>query len=453
VSVAQNSQNKGAQETGRLTGQELGLVAQAAAIDKGELDPSELLEATLAGIAQRDRTLNSTPVTFPEESRAMLAVAPPGPLRGVPLTIKDMFALPWRGAGNGTSAVLYPASASAAFGRLRDAGAVIVGIANQHEMGLGSTGVISAFGPARNPWNEQHCGGGSSGGSAAAVAARLVAGSLGSDSGGSTRLPAAYCGVTGLKITYASIPYDGYFGMGTTFSAPGVFGRDSDDARLLAEALLARPLQNGRGDTLRVGVVEGPMWDDVDPATADACRAALADAGWPVSTVAIEHLHLAAPAALARLLAEVVPPPGVLAQLHPTSRAMLLAAQLLPAQMVPRADRVRAAIRRELAAAFAEVDVLAWPSTAAPAPRTDDTTVELPSGRGGADQSNVRQAGIANLCGVPGISVPVGLHPSGLPVGLQLLAPWGGEALLLDAAKHLEQATSRAHVDLDPRRA
>src|SRR4051812_32741352 len=158
--------------------QDLSLRAQADAIQKGELDAVELLDATIDRLHGRDRDLNSTPVVFDDESRRMLADAPPGPLPGVPLTIKDMYALPWRAARNGTPLDLFPACESGAFRRLRDAGAVIVGVANQHEAGMGTTGALSAYGPHRNPWQPDHCPGGSSGGSAAAGAAPLVRGSV-----------------------------------------------------------------------------------------------------------------------------------------------------------------------------------------------------------------------------------------------------------------------------------
>ncbi len=115
-----------------------------------------------------------------------------------------------------------------------------------------------------------------------------------------------------------------------------------------------------------------------------------------------------------------------------------------------RADRVRSQLRRAMVAAFADYDLLVWPTVAAPAPRIDNPRVDVPSGPTAPDAVNVRQAGIANLTGQPGISVPVGLHSSGLPIGLQLLAPWGAEALLLDAAEHLERATGREWVDALP---
>ena len=431
--------------------QDLSLRAQAEAIAGGDLDPAELLDLTLARIAERDGALNSTPVTFRKDSEQMLAEAPSGPLHGVPLTIKDMFALPWRAARNGTTIELLPAAASAPFRRLRDAGAVVAGVANMHELGMGSTGVVSAYGPMHNPWNVASCAGGSSGGSAAAVAGQLVAGSLGSDSGGSTRLPASYCGVVGLKVTYRALPYDGYFGMGTTFSAPGAFGRDAADTRLLVESLLAHPLPPAAASDLRVGVVTTPFWDDCDPAVAAACRDALGAAGWNVTEVSIDHLELSGPAMMARLMAEAgSPPPALVDAVSAGTRALMLSATLIPARVVPKADRIRAAIIRSLAETFSGVDLLAWPATAAPAPPLEDPWVTLPSGRLPADISNVRQASLANLCGVPGISVPVGLHPTGLPIGLQLLAPWNGEGRLLDAASHLEEATGRAHVDRRP---
>jgi Asp-tRNA(Asn)/Glu-tRNA(Gln) amidotransferase A subunit family amidase len=425
------------------------LRAQADAIRTGDLDPADLLEATLSRLAERDGALNSTPVVFTDEAKRMLADAPVGPLHGVPVTIKDMYALPWRGARNGTPFEMIPAAESGAFRRLRDAGAVIVGVANQHEAGMGTTGSVSAYGAHHNPWKLGHCPGGSSGGSAAAVAARLVGGSVGSDSGGSTRLPAGYCGVVGLKVTYRSLPYDSYFGMGTTFSAPGAFGRDAGDARLIAEALLARPLQADAKE-LRVGIVRDPYWSDSQPEIARLAEQALAATGWTVREVKIDHLELAGAALMVRLGAEAgCPPQVVLDALSPVTRAIMLSNLLRPAAAVGRADRVRAAIRRAVAAALGDVDVIAWPTVAAPAPRLDQPFVEVPSGTLLVDVVNMRQAVVGNLTGQPGINVPVGFV-DGLPVGLQLLGPWGDEALLFAAAEHVETATGREFVDAVP---
>jgi len=429
--------------------QDLGLLAQAEATRRGALDPADLLEETLARLRARDAALNSTPVIFEDEARRMLASAPHGPLHGLPLTIKDMYALPWRAARNGTPFDLLPACESGAFRRLRDAGAVIVGVANQHEAGMGTTGAVSAYGRHTNPWNVDHCPGGSSGGSASAVAARLIGGSVGSDSGGSTRLPAAYCGVVGLKVTYRAVPYDGYFGMNTTFSAPGAFGRDAADARLVAEALVARPLA-GDARILRVGVVRDPFWTDCQPEVAARGEEALAAAGWSVRDVTIEHLELAAAALMVRLGAEAgCAPAFVLDGLSPVTRAIMLSNLLRPAPAVAKADRVRAAIRRSVAGVLDDVDVIAWPTVPTPAPRFDQPFVELPSGAAPVDVANMRQAVLGNVTGQPGISIPVGFV-DGLPVGLQLLGRWGEEAALLAAAAHIEHMTAREFVDAVP---
>ena len=431
--------------------QDLRLCEQATAIARGDLDARELFSATLSRISERDATINSTPVVFENESRTMLVDAPRGALHGVPITVKDMFALPWRAARNGSGRDLISATASGPFRRLRDAGAIVIGIANQHEMGMGTTGAISAYGPMGNPWNPATCAGGSSGGSASAVSARLVAGSLASDSAGSTRLPASYCGVVGLKLTYGSVPYDGYFGASTTFSAPGVIARDGADARLLASALLGRPLAPASGASLRVGVVRTPFWDDVDPEIEAAGDSALCDAGWKVVELRIEHLELVGAAVLGRLIAEATAPSAdVMATLSRPTRAMLLAGMLAPARYVPRADRVRAAVRAALAAAFGDVDLIAWPCTPTAAPPLSNPWVSLPSGQSPADGPNMRQTAIANLSGIPGISLPIGMHSSSLPMGLQLLATWGQESMLLDATEHLENVTQRAYVDLIP---
>jgi aspartyl-tRNA(Asn)/glutamyl-tRNA(Gln) amidotransferase subunit A len=422
--------------------QDLPLCEQARLVASGELDALELLDATLARIDERNGPLRAVVATFPDESRAMLASAPAGPLRGVPVTIKDMYSLPWRGYHNGTRHELGARMASGAFRRLRDAGAVVVGVDNQHELGMGTTGVASPHGPAANPWNPAHCAGGSSGGSAAAVAARLVAGAVGSDSGGSTRLPAGWCGIVGLKVTYGALPYDGYTGANSTFSGPGAFGRDAADARLLLEALLARPLPAGDAAGLRVGVVRRPYWENVDPEVAQLCDAALDAAGFAVTELELPFAELAAPAGAVRASAElgVAVPSAVVGELHPITRGLLQFGALQPARRLVRADRVRARLRRELVTAFGRCDVLAWPTNPAPAPPIEAPVVQLPDGPSLADPPNLRQAFLANLAGVPGISVPAGVHSSGLPVGLQLLAPWGEEARLLDAAQGIEEA-------------
>jgi aspartyl-tRNA(Asn)/glutamyl-tRNA(Gln) amidotransferase subunit A len=432
--------------------QDLSLRKQAAAIAAGELDAGELLAATLARIEERDADLNSIPVTFPERSEEMLASAPSGPLHGVPIAVKDMYALPWRGPRDGTAREQLPPGESAVFRALRDAGAVVVGHTNTHFWGGGSTGHVSAYGPVGNPWDVSRCGGGSSGGSAASVGARLVAGSVGADGGGSIRLPGAYCGVTGLKSTFGTVASDGYSHPHASVDAHGPFARDAGDARLLAEVLFGRELPAGDGAGLRAAVVIDPFWTDLDPEVERASREALDAAGWGVEEIALDGAEHAQVAAVLRLTLEGLPAIGAdeLAEADPLMKALVKYEKLLPAELLVRADRVRAQLRRSAAAAFERFDMLVWPTVPAPAPPIEAPVVELPSGQHPADAPNVRQTGFGNLCGIPGITVPAGLHSSGLPIGLQLQAAWGREGLLLDAADHLERATDRAHVDALP---
>jgi Asp-tRNA(Asn)/Glu-tRNA(Gln) amidotransferase A subunit family amidase len=436
---------------------------QAGAIAGGEADPGELLDAALARIEERNPAVNAMVEVFPEESRRMLAEAPRGPLYGVPVAIKDEWPLPWRAQRLGAAEYVGPApepGQSGPYRALRDAGAVIVGVANMHEYGSGSTGHISAFGPARNPWDTDRAPGGSSSGPAAAVAARLVAGAVGADGVGSIRYPAAYCGLTGLKPTFGRSTMVGHHVPQTTTIVSGPLCRDAADCRLLSGVLFGEVLGDGEADGMRIGVVPGELWDDCQPAVREACRGALdllRDAtGANVAEVDFdgrEHVLIASVLVgqtedLAHMTPERIEALGDDVSL--IARALLRYRMLIPAVAIAKAGQVRTLVRRSLAELFEQVDVLAWPTVAAPAPRLDDASVELPSGVYPADYVNPRQGGIANLAGVPAISVPVGQSPAGLPVALQLIAAWGRDELLLDAAEALERATEREWVDAAP---
>jgi Asp-tRNA(Asn)/Glu-tRNA(Gln) amidotransferase A subunit family amidase len=422
-----------------------------------------VLDATLERIAERNPVLNAIVETFPEESRRVLAEAPRGPLYGVPIAIKDEWPLPWRAERLGAAQHVGPApqpDESGPYRALRDAGAVIVGVANMHEYGSGSTGHISAFGPARNPWDTERSPGGSSSGPAAAVAARMVAGAVGADGVGSIRYPAAYCGLTGLKPTFGRSTMEGHHVPQTTTIVSGPLCRDAADCRLLGGVLFGEVLGEDHAQGMRIGVVPGELWDDTQPAVREACQSALEAlreaTGSKVEEVDFEgreHVLIASVLIgqtedLANVTPERIEALGE--DVSIIARALLRYRMLIPAVAIAKAQQVRTLVRRSLAELFERVDVLAWPTVAGPAPRLDDTSVELPSGVYPADYVNPRQAGIANLAGVPAISVPVGLSPEGLPVALQLIAAWGRDELLLDAAEALERATEREWVDAAP---
>jgi aspartyl-tRNA(Asn)/glutamyl-tRNA(Gln) amidotransferase subunit A len=441
---------------------DLSLREQAAAIAADEVDPQELLEATLDRIGERNPPLNAVVDTFPERSREMLAAAPPGPLHGVPVVIKDEWPLPWRAQRFGAAEMLAPAAPgeSGPYLALRDAGAVIVGVGNMHELGASSTGNLSVYGPARNPWSTDRCPGGSSSGPAAAVAARLVAGAVGADGIGSIRYPAAYCGLTGLKPTFGRAAMAGHHmaDVSTTIVS-GPLCTDAGDCRLLGSVLFGEEPRPGDPKGLRIGVIRGEVSDDVAPAVAEASELAIAElreeTGGELREVELPELPAATLAAV--LIANSESLGGVTPkrlndldpELSPIARGLLKYRLLLPAAATVRAHQIRAIARRNLAALFTDVDVLVCPTVPAVAPPLEAPLVELPSGTLTADQANVRGGALANLTGIPAISVPVG-SSDGLPVALQLQAAWGRDELLLDAAEALERANGRRWVDATP---
>ena len=442
---------------------DLTLRGQAEAIASGEADAAELLDAALARIEERNPAVNAVVETFPERSREMLDSAPNGPLHGVPVVLKDEWPLPWRAQRFGMAEMLTPAAPaeSGPYRALRDAGAVVVGVGNMHEAGASSTGNLSVYGPARNPWNTERCPGGSSSGPGSAVAARLVAGAVGADGIGSIRFPAAYCGLTGLKPTFGRSAMEGHhLADVTTTIVSGPLCADAADCRLLGSALFGEELAAGDPAGLRIGVVEDVVSQDVAPEVGEACEAAigqLRDAtGGEVCKVEIADLEASALATV--IIANADGLGGVTPQqlnelnpeLSPINRGFAKYRMLLPAAAVAKSVRVRTAMRWRLAALFEDVDVLAWPTVPAVAPPLEAPLVELPSGTTTADEANVRGAGLANLTGTPAISVPVGLSADGMPIALQLQAAWGRDELLLDAAEALERANERRWVESLP---
>jgi Asp-tRNA(Asn)/Glu-tRNA(Gln) amidotransferase A subunit family amidase len=438
---------------------DLGLRAQAAGIATGEIDAAELLDACLERIEQRNGDLNAVVATFPEQSRRMLAEAPDGPMRGVPVVIKDEWSLPWRAERVGAADTLVELAPgeSGPYVALRDAGAVIVGVANMHELGSGSTGNSSVYGAAHNPWDLSRCPGGSSSGPASAVAGGLVAGAVGADGLGSIRYPAGYCGLTGLKPTFGRSAMAGHHIPNTETIVSGPLCADAADSRLLASSLFGEELEAGQPPALRIGVVRDPLWSDSQPGVREACELGLealrSEVAGELIEIELPELELWTLAAV--LVAQAEEAHLLTAEklnsldpeLSPINRGLLKLRAILPSTITARARLVRARARRELAGMFESVDVLAWPTLPAIAPPLDNPLVELPSGTTTADQANVGHGALANLTGIPGISVPVGLS-EGLPVGLQLLGAWGSDAMLLDAAEALERATSREFVQL-----
>ncbi|HEY8639165.1 MAG TPA: amidase, partial [Solirubrobacterales bacterium] len=392
---------------------------QAAALAAGEANGPELLDETLARIEERNEAVNAVVETFPEHSREMLDAAPEGPMRGVPVVIKDEWPLPWRAERFGAAELFTPTAPgeSGPYRALRDAGAVIVGVANMHEWGSSSTGNASVYGPAHNPWNLERCPGGSSSGPAAAVGSRMVGGAVGADGIGSIRYPAAYCGLTGLKPTFGRSAMEGHHMRGSTTIVSGPLCADAAGCRLLGSALYGEQLPRGEASGLRIGVVRGPIAEDCAQEVVSACENAIAalrdETGGTVREIEITGLELSGLAAVlignSEGLGDISPSKlnSMSKEIGPVNRALAKYRMLMPGSVLARAAVIRTMMRRSLAAAFADVDVIAWPSVPAVAPPLEEPLVELPSGTVTADAVNPRGGGLANLIGIPAVSVPV----------------------------------------------
>ncbi|MGC1851004.1 MAG: amidase, partial [Solirubrobacterales bacterium] len=277
---------------------------------------------------------------------------------------------------------------------------------------------------------------------------------------GSVRFPAAYCGLTGLKPTFGRSAMAGHhMAPITTLIVSGPLCADAADCRLLGSVLFGEELKAGDASGLRIGVVRDPVSEDVTPEVRDACEGAIealrTETGGEVREISLPDLQAATLAAILIINSESMSgvPPARLnnldPELSPVARGTLKYRTLVPAAATVQATRVRTLMRRRLASLFKEVDVIAWPTIPAPAPPLELPMVELPSGTVSADQANVRGAALANLTGIPSISMPVGLS-EGLPIALQLQATWGGDELLLDAAEALERANGRRWVESLP---
>jgi aspartyl-tRNA(Asn)/glutamyl-tRNA(Gln) amidotransferase subunit A len=322
--------------------------------------------------------------------------------------------------------------------RLRAAGATIAGKLNTHEFAFGATTTSPHFGPALNPWNPEHICGGSSGGSGAAVAAGLVDAALGTDTAGSVRIPAAFCGVTGVRPSWGLVPTRGVVPTAWSLDTVGPLAWTAAECERLLETMAGRPL-GGRegGDDLRVGVLT-KLFEDADPAVAAVCESAVAELpGEKESVVLPLHEELSTITQLVML------PEAASAHLHwlrtkladygADVRARLLAGLLLPATAYTTGLRGRRWARLEHERALGAYDVLIAPAMPITAPRLDaipdDYRLLL-----------MPYNSPAALLGVPAMSVPCGFV-DGLPVGLSLIGRRGDDATPLAAAKAFQRVT------------
>jgi len=473
---------------------DLSLVDLAGALDAKRVSSREVTDAALGRITATDTRVGAFLTVTAERARAQAEAADAraargarlGALDGVPIALKDIFLTKGVATTAGSRILegFVPPYDAAVVERLEAAGAVLLGKLNMDEFAMGSSNENSAYGPCRNPWDLSRTPGGSSGGSAAAVAARQAFGALGTDTGGSIREPAAFCGVVGMKPTYGRVSRYGVIAFASSLDQVGPLARTVGDSAALLQAIAgrddrdmtssARPVDDyraaleGGAKGLRIGVPrEWLEAEGLDAGVARRVREALAayetmgarlvEVSLPHTRYGIAAYYLIAPAEASSNLARYdgvrygLRKPGArgLKEMYaetrdegfgaePKRRIMLgtyaLSAGYYDAYYL-RAQKVRTLLRRDFDRAFEACDVVAGP--VAP-------TVAFRLGEKASDPLAMYLADVftvtCNLAALPGLSLPCGLHPTeAMPVGLQLLGRPFDEVTLFRAGRALER--------------
>src|ERR1700682_6451204 len=412
------------------------LVQIASALRRRQVSPVELVDESPRRI-EAPAGLRAF-ITPPDErarreaqrAERRLSRGETGALLGVPIALKDLFAT--RGlrttVGSRILRDWVPSSDAAAVARLRAAGAVIFGKTNLHEFAYGVSTANPWWGVAHNPHDPRRSPGGSSGGSAIAVVAGLCAGALGSDTGGSIRVPASLCGCVGLKPTFGAIPLNGTFPLGWSLDPAGRTSRRVST----------------RG--LRVGVVRGPIVQNVQPGVArqvDAAAAALRRRGLRLRDVRIPEMEWTVATQLVTLRAEASALHARWIRTRPRAYGPDVRTRLQLGALVAGADyvlaqRMRARIREAMSRVFRDIDILLLPTTPITAPVVGERTVRWRFGEEPVDGALGRLTAPFNLTGRPALSVPFGAA-AGLPIGVQVVGQWNDETRMLAVGRLIEE--------------
>ena len=443
------------------------------------LSPVELAQAYLTRIQSEDTVARCYITVLHDEALAAAAKAEQdiaggdyrGPLHGIPIALKDLIAT--RGirttCGSKILKDWVPASDATVAARLTAAGAILLGKLNMHEFAYGPTGVNPHYGTPVNPWGHHRMPGGSSSGSGAAVAAGLCAGALGTDTGGSVRIPASLCGIVGLKPTYGLVSRAGVIPLAWSLDHIGPMTKTVTDAALVLQVLAGHdpadpssaslPVPDYRrsldGDPrgLRVGVVREVFFEHLHPEVRDAVEAAaraLEAIGVHVEEVRLSRIHHAGPATFAIITAESMAYHEPYLKTRASEygadvRARLLTGQFVLATQYLKAQRARQVLQADVDAALQHVDALLFPTTPIPAPRTDEREATIDGVCDDVRAWLTRCTRPINLTGHPALSVPCGLTAGGLPIGLQLVGRRFDEATLLRLGRAYETVSPLRH--------
>ena len=388
--------------------------------------------------------------TAREQDREQAAGVRRGPLHGIPITVKDLFEVQGFLTRGGTHAQLPALGTSTAVARLQDAGAIVIGKTNMHEIALGLTGENEWTGDVKNPHDGDRQSGGSSSGSAVAVAVGAGFASLGTDTGGSVRVPAALCGITGFKPTHGLVPLDGALPLSPTCDHAGPLTRTVADARLMTEVLTGLKLPFLELQKPRFGVPSAYLAGRLTTKMCEAFERMLVQleaAGAVVTPIVLPDLELTHRAYTPLVLAEAadvhrsvlaVSPGDFSATVRKAleAGAAMLAAEYFQARALRR--RVVQGLRQSFEAAT--FDALILPTTPSTALRRGETIVDLETGPAFYRDAQLALTAPFSMAGVPVAAIPFG-KIDGLPVGVQIVTCWRKDALALNLASWVEART------------
>jgi aspartyl-tRNA(Asn)/glutamyl-tRNA(Gln) amidotransferase subunit A len=441
------------------------------------VSPVEAVRAHLDRITALDRSLRSFITVCADEALSaarraeaeLVAGRPAGPLHGVPIGLKDLFNTAGVRTTGGSKilADFVPREDATVVARLRAAGAIVLGKLNMHEFAYGPEGLNAHYGQARNPWDaaQARIPGGSSSGSGVAVAAGLVAAALGSDTGGSIRIPASLCGITGLKPTYGRASRAGVLPLAWSMDHVGPMARTAADCALMLRCLAGHdPLDTstsvlpvpdyvgaltGEIKGLRVGLLKKFFLDGAAPEVRQAVERAakaLEKLGATLDEVDLESMPHVAPASFAIVASEALAYHAEWmrtrpADYQPDVRERLRMGAFVTGLQYVRGQQIRALVRAEVDGALARRDVLLAPTTPITATVLGQTEATLGDGTTDVRSALIRLTRPFNFSGHPACSVPCGFSTAGLPIGMQFVGRPFDEATVLRVADAYQRAT------------